>query len=373
MKPWLVVPLVFTSCLAQAQTHGVAPNSKLDLHLEQNFGGDSSVLYFVVRGSRLYFVCNTPNGSVALVTNKDGITQSAVSLGSEKILGFDVDDEGDSYVLYGGTQITRFDRQWGTKQIVPVQPPATTITVVGGKLMGIRENARLGFLENDQPGFTLEAYPAPWMIFSDGPDRVGILRPKAPMLHVFQVDGIWSDHNGLGKMVSGLHPVDAAAGPNREIYLLGAESGSGVASIIACDEHAHPYATFEVEVPPAFRPSMIRVAAKWIYLADNKGQVVSYHLSSGSAAATPIDVVNPELITDLEPIRQAALSSGYTGKVVFHLEVGEDGSTGNLRVEPSSLNNVAELVTAAQKLRFKPMLKSGKATSTPMTMEIHVN
>jgi hypothetical protein len=351
------------------------PIFKLDLKLEQRFGSGSSVDYFVARGSHLYFVCRTPNGFVAVITDAAGGSQSSVPLGTAQVAGFDVDSQGKAYVL-AGNRVTVYDSRWGVEDSFPVDPPAVVaLAAVGGRLMGIHENGRLNFLKNEEPAFTMEAYPAPWILFSAGEDRLGIFRPEAGWWHTFQIDGEWSYHSGYGRAVADLHAIDTA-GADDKLYILGAEKKAGAVPVMECEMKVGPRSSFELQLADGFHPKMIRLLGEALYLADRQGTAASYDLASALKNGRIMDHA-PALLSETDAVRAAVAKSGYTGRFTLRLSLSADGSMRDVRTEPAGLAsaadaNAAEVMRAIVGLRFQPKTEAGRAVASPVSLELGV-
>src|SRR5438552_3782011 len=91
-----------------AHTPPIIPSGTFDIHLQQLAGSGAPIAFFVARNSHLYFVVSTANGSMVFLTTEDGVVQSAGSLGPEPISAFDVDEAGNSYVLYRDSHLAEF-------------------------------------------------------------------------------------------------------------------------------------------------------------------------------------------------------------------------------------------------------------------------
>jgi hypothetical protein len=266
-----------------------------------------------------------------------------------------MDAVGNSFVLFGDSQLTVFDSEWRVKQTQTLQPSVTSFALVNGRPMGVGPDSKLGYLDAPERRFTLEAYPAPWVVFGIGSDRLGVLRQEAPSLLVFHVDGLGADVQYMRKAVA------AAATPEGKIYLLGSSS------VTECDEHGKPSLAFEYALPEEFNPRLFAVTTSYLYLVDPTGKVAWYPIpdaSAGRGIDTP-----PELLSDMEPLRAAVRKTGYAGPIAIKLTVNEEGIPQNIQLQ-SSLAGVPAVRDAIEAWRFKPAIQSGKPVSVPMSFDI---
>ena len=117
------------------------------------------------------------------------------SIGAEQVSGFDVDSAGNSYVLHGGSRLTEFNSEGEFRRTLrSAKPRWSRSRYRAAGRSGSPPDGGLRFLEGSGGGFTLAAYPSPWLLFAMEPDRVGVLRAEGPTLHVFRFeDGDASD------------------------------------------------------------------------------------------------------------------------------------------------------------------------------------
>ncbi len=360
-------------CQVSAQTTPVAPLGAFDLGLEERSGPGSEVIFFVARASHLYFAASSPGGYLEFQTSEEGLMESTGSLGSEPVDGFDVDEAGNRFALHGGVRLSEFDREGKFERTLSLASGFVGLSLIGSKPAGITRDGVMRFLEPPDSGIgTLQEYPPPWLLFTVGNDRLGVLRPEAPAIHTFQVeeDGVTNEVSVAlaSSIVASRKPIAAAADASGTIYLLGSASSPGRVSVIECNEHGEEKFTFDYATPGAFQPRMIAVGSERVYLADPFGKIVFY---PRNAAPTRILDSDPRLLSDLEPVKDATGKAGFREQVVVKLEVGEDGFPKNARIASlAALNGVSEVMEAIQAWRFQPATKSGRPVQVPMEFQI---
>jgi hypothetical protein len=201
-----------------AQPSAVEPLGTFELQLEQRAGRSSSIAFLVARNSHLYFVASGADGSLGFRTDTEGTVQSTGSLGAEPISAFDSDDGGNSFLLLGNSRLTEFDGDWKIKKELSLEAPIVSFALVDGRPMGVGANSRVAYLDTQEGGFNLEAYPPPWVLFSAGRHRLGVLRSNEPLLVLLGEDE--GSVTFLGTDISARKPFAAAAGPDDKLYLL---------------------------------------------------------------------------------------------------------------------------------------------------------
>jgi hypothetical protein len=339
----------------------VAPSASFDLHLEQRIGSGASVNFFVARESHLYFAVSDSHGALAIEADPQGNVESSIPLGSGKITGFDVDAAGNIYVLSAGSGLTVYDPNGGVQRTFHPQPAAVAFALVGGKAMLADEAEGLHFAGEEHPGFTLSAWPRPWTLFSLGTDRLGIWSPVGKTLVSLPLqDGVASLHFG-----SAQRAVAATAGDaDGNIYLLEAHTIGGQVEVREFDKDLSPSWIAEYQVPNTVRPSMLGVSAEYVYLVDGAGAIEVYNREVVSHARVRAND-NPELLSALTPLTQAAEKTGYRGSIRIKMDVSESGNPTNIRVEsPAFLESNAEVISYIQALKFRPQIKGGIAVSS---------
>jgi hypothetical protein len=346
-----------------AQTVPVAPSGTFDLELEKRAGPGASLTSFVARNSHLYFAVASPNGSLEFQTTQDGFIERTSSIGPEQVSGFDVDEAGNSWVLDGSFHLTEFDSKSELRRTLDLPNPIVSFALSGGRPIGTRPDGVLHFLDGPGGGFTLSAYPPPWLLFAIDPDRLGVLSPQGPTLHLFRFeDGdasdaltVWPD-----AITSARTPIAAAADHEARIYLLGEPGSAGSSSVIECDDHGTPKFLFNFAIAAGFNPRMIGIAGEHVYLVDPAGRVAFFRLDRETPSAERLDT-SPELLTDLEPLRAAVRKAGYSGRVVIHLDVTAQGIPEQARVQsPAFLANVNDVIDAIGTWRFRSAIRAGR-------------
>ena len=370
-----VVWLFFLTWQISAQTVPAAPSGTFDLQLEERGGPGASIIAFVARNSHLYFAVSSPNGFLEFQTTREGSVERTNSIGAEQVSGFDVDAAGNSYVLHGGSRLTEFNSEGEFMRTLNLQSPIVSFAISGGRPIGVRPDGGLRFLEGSGGGLTLAAYPSPWLLFAIEPDRLGILRPEGPTLHLFRFeDGDASDASVVwpGAITSARKPIAAAADHEGRIYLLGERGSVDSRSVIECDDHGTPKLVFDYAGAAGFNPRMIGVAGEHVYLVDPAGKVAFYRLDREATPAKVLDA-DPELLTDMEPLRAAVRKAGYAGRVVIHADISAEGTPEHLRVQsPAFLANVIEVMEAIGTWRFRSAIRAGKLAAVPMEFDIDV-
>jgi hypothetical protein len=296
-----------------AQPSAVEPLGTFELQLEQRAGRAGSIAFFVARNSHLYFVVSGANGWLAFRTDAEGIVQSTGSLGAEPISAFDSDGDGNSFLLRGNSQLTEFDGAWNIKKELSLQAPIMSFALVEGRPMGVGANSRVAYLDTHEGVFQLEAYPPPWVLFTVGRNRLGVLRPQEPSVFLGGDDE--TSVTFLDADISARKPFAAAAGPDDKLYLLASPDHAGSASVIECDDHTSPNFIFDLALPESFHPRMIGITGGRIYLADPAGKVAFYLLDPEPSAGQAIDS-GPALLSDMEPVREAALRKAAPVKLM---------------------------------------------------------
>jgi hypothetical protein len=297
-----------------AQSSAVEPLGAFDLLLEQRAGPSSSVEFFVARNSHLYFVVSGTSGSLAFQTEADGTVQNTASLGPEPISGFEVDRDGISFLLRGNSRLTEFDSAWKVGKELSLPSPIVSFALMEGRPMGVGADSRVFYLDTQEGALQLEEYPPPWVLFTAGPHRLGILRPKASSLHLIRGEDEISVAL-LGADIRARKPFAASAGPGNKVYLLGSPDRAGSASVIECDEHLSPRLILDFALSDAFHARMIGITSGRIYLADPAGKVAFYPLDPKPSAAQVIDSA-PHLLSDMEPVRRPPGEPGSRGELI---------------------------------------------------------
>jgi hypothetical protein len=273
-------------------------------------------------------------------------------------------------VLRGNSHLTEFDGDWKFRKELSLPSPIVSFALMEGRPMGVGTDRRLAYLDAQGPGFTFESYPPPWLLFTAGPHRLGILRREASTLHLIRGE----DEISLvffGADIRARKPFAAAAGPGDKIYLLASPDRAGSASVIECDEHLSPRLILDFALPDAFHPRMIGITSGRIYLADAAGEVAFYPLDPKPSAGQVIDS-DPHLLSDMEPVREAARRAGFDGRIEVDLEVNEDGRPQHVRVQ-GPMARVPEVMDRVQAWQFRPAIRSVKATAVPMEVSIDVH
>ena len=81
----------------------------------------------------------------------------------------------------------------------------------------------------------------------------------------------------------------------------------------------------------------------------------------------------PQLLTSLEPFRQAVRNAGYTGKVVARITIGDDGSVSKAAVtSPDRLKLSRTITDRLNELRFCPAVVLNTYKGGPMIMNLEV-
>jgi len=266
-------------------------------------------------------------------------------------------------LLRGSSRLTEFDGDWKIEKELNLEAPIVSFALVEGRPMGVGTNSRVTYLDTREGGFQLEAYPPPWVLFTAGRDRLGVLRPKEPSVILLGEDE--TSVTLLGTDIRARKPFAAAAGPDDKLYLL-----AGSASVIACDHHSIPNFIFDLALPESFHPRMIGITGDRIYLADPAGKVAFYPLDPKPSTRQSIDSM-PELLSDMEPVREAARRAGYSGQVDIDLEVSEDGQPQHVSVQ-GPMARVPEVTDAIQAWRFRPAIRSGQPAAVPMRFSVNV-
>jgi TonB family protein len=172
----------------------------------------------------------------------------------------------------------------------------------------------------------------------------------------------------LGQTVSIREPIAAVADHEGRIYLLG-ECG---ASVIECDEQGNPRFIFNYALPPAFNPGMIGIAGEQAYLVDPAGKVAFYPLDRKTTPAEVLDA-SPQILTDLEPLREAVRKAGYTGRIEIHVGVSAEGTPEHPRIQsPTFLANDSEVMETIEAWRFRPAIRAGNPAAVPMELNLDV-
>lgn len=370
-----LVWLFFLTGQMSAQTGPTAPSGTFDLQLENRGGAGASIIAFVARNSHLYFAVSSPNGFLEVQTTREGLVERTNSIGAEQVSGFDVDEVGNSYVLHGGSRLTEFNSEGAFRRTLNLQGPIVSLAVSGGRPIGVRPDGSLHFLDGPGGGFTLAEYPSPWLLFAIEPDRLGVLRPQGPTLHLFRFeDGDATDASIVwpGAITSARKPIAAAADHEGRIYLLGEGGRAGSSSVIECDDQGTPKFIFRYAIAAEFNPRMIGIAGEHAYLVDAAGKIAFYSLNRETTPAEVLDAP-PQLLTDEEPVRVAARKAGYTGQLMIRLDVGPEGTPGNVRVEsPAFLANIPDVMEAIGAWRFRPAIRAGKQATVPMELGVDV-
>jgi hypothetical protein len=358
-----------------AQTAPAAPSGTFDLQLEKLGGPGASITAFVARKSHLYFAVSSPSGFLEFQTTREGLVERTNSIGTEEVSGFDVDEAGNSYVLHGGSRLSEFSSEGAFKRTLSLQSPIVSFALSGGRPIGVSQDGSLHFLDGPGGGFTLSAYPSPWLLFGIEPDRLGVLRPQGPTLHLFKYeDGDASDASTVWPeaITSARKPIAASADPEGRIYLLGEPGNVNADSVIECDDRGTPKFIFDYAVSAGFNPRMIGITDENIYLVDPVGKIAFYRLNREAPSAEVLDA-SPELLTDTEPLRAAVRKAGYTGRVVIYLDISADGIPEHARIQsPAFLANVTEVMAAIGTWRFRSSIRDGKQAAVPMEFNIDV-
>jgi hypothetical protein len=337
-----------------AQPPAAAPVATFGLKLEQQIGSGASVSFFVARESHLYFVSSGSGSTVVIQTDLKGTIENWIPRGTERVAGIDVDDEGNLYVLSENSWLTVFSPNGGIRRTLHLEPRVIAFAVVGGKVMVADENDRLHFLETEQAGFTLSAYPRPWKLFGFGANKLGIWRPQGPTLGVLPTDEGAQD----GLSTRGLGPAETAAGDSQErLYLLSAEKQAGIVEIQEFDDHFRPNRMGRYTLPEGFRAQMMGVTGGKIYLVSAAGKVAVYAPGVGVLADSP-----PALLGNLDLVMEAVRGTGYQGHFEIRMVVGTDGVPQGIEIQtPASLVNHPGVIAAVQALRYRPQIRGGRA------------
>jgi hypothetical protein len=81
----------------------------------------------------------------------------------------------------------------------------------------------------------------------------------------------------------------------------------------------------------------------------------------------------PQLLTSLDPFRQAVRNAGYTGKVVARITIGQDGSVSKSALtSPDRLKPNTAITDRLNELRFCPAVVLSTYKSGPMIMNVEV-
>ncbi len=207
------------------------------------------------------------------------------------------------------------------------------------------------------------------------PDRLGVLRPQGPTLHLFRFeDGDASDASTVwpGAITSTRKPIAAAADHEGRIYLLGERGTADSSSVIECDDHGPSKFIFDYAVAAGFNPRMIGITSEHVYLGDPAGKVALYRLNRETPSAEVVDA-SPELLTDVEPLRAAVRKPGYAGRVVIHVDISAEGIPEHAPVQsPAFLAKVTEVMEAIGTWRFRSAIRAGKQAAAPMEFNVDV-
>ena len=96
--------------------------------------------------------------------------------------------------------------------------------------------------------------------------------------------------------------------------------------------------------------------------------LTSERLEPGELSGRPLDTT-PELLTGLDQLHGAIRNEGYRGAVRLRLQLSATGAVESAEVvDPISLANIPDVLTAARSLRFKPLTKNGQPEPTSLEM-----
>jgi hypothetical protein len=101
-------------------------------------------------------------------------------------------------------------------------------------------------------------------------------------------------------------------------------------------------------------------------------------VSGGVAVYAPDRAVladsNPELLTDMDHVTEAARTAGYKGRLKIVFTIGTDGVPRAISIlSPASLINDPGVISAVQALRYRPQIKNGAAVAVAMNLELGVS
>ncbi|HEY3836243.1 MAG TPA: energy transducer TonB [Bryobacteraceae bacterium] len=339
-----------------------------DLGLDRLAGPGSTIRFAVARGSHLYSAAFSPTTTVLLRTAEDGSLESKTEL-EGTIAGFDADESGQVYVLRTPTLVLTLDPEWRVTEARTLLSPVVSLAAVGGRPMGIGADARLDFLDVSEKRFNLDAYPGPRKLFAAGRDRFGVLRPKAWALFFAKLEDGGETTDTAIPAAQDLSLTSAAGSPDGKIYLLGSRA-AGTASVVECDEHAHPKFIHDHTLPAWFDAQLLAVTPASLYLIDPRGKVEAIPSNPEPGEGRAIDAF-PQRSSDLEPFYRAVGKTGHDGDVLIRFRLSEEGVPQQIRIEsPAVLEGVPEVMDAIRAWRFEPAVVGGKVAEVPMEMRI---
>jgi hypothetical protein len=337
--------------------------SAFDPHLEVPLGGDVSVQFFVARTSHLYFAGCGSHQCAVVQTDRKGDIETTLPLGVERPTAFDVDEEGNLYVLSSDSFLTIFLPTGVIGRTVHIEPKAVTVALSEGVPMIAYDNNQLRLMDSGSPSFNLSSWPRPWKILAHRRNQFMIWRPEESTLIALHASD--EDRSMEQRSVQGART--AAGDSDGHVFILMTEAPGGETEIREYDDHLTSNWISHYPLPDAFRPDLLAVHDHQIYLADEKGKVAIYPL----LRTVPTDG-RAELISDLATVRDAAHAAGYHGKVEIKLVVGTDGVPQSITIQnPERLANHPDVLAAIQSLRFRSKVRDGIAVSSPVQIEVN--